>query len=56
MFLFHRSNPQIVTLNLAFTDKFQSDYKIIVSRISLNSNVVKPQVKNVDFSADLSTW
>lgn len=32
--LFHRSNPQIVTVNLAFTDKFQRDYKIILSRIS----------------------
>lgn len=47
---------QIVTVNLAFPDKFQSLYRIIVSRISLDSNMVKPQVKNVDFSADLSTW
>lgn len=54
--LYHRSNPQIVTANLAFTDKFQSDYDIIVSRISLDSNMVNPQVKNVDISTDLSTW
>lgn len=55
IFLFHRKKPQIVTENLAYTDKFQSYYRIRVSRISLDSNMVKPQMKNVDFSADLST-